>query len=228
MRLINLNSSLLVYLDELEYTEAALRAEPETAELAEPFHAAIDTWGPTFQRQRDSRRDIVRAEAVVGVRNAQIDRLTQRFGGMLLVESGQDRRSTFFRRFFPVAPSEFIRQSLRTQCERTRDVIVPELEKLDATNTLRAFITPLSDGAKAALAALTARSKAKGEAAMATSDVEEWKEGVNQLRRSTYAELMKIAAEQRYPRDWPEMFFRTAADSSAEDDVVAPVVAPPA
>jgi hypothetical protein len=226
MRQIPLATSLSVYLDDLEYTEAALHAEPETAELAQPFHEAIAQWPDIFQRQRGAWRDIIRAEAVVAVRNGQIDHTTRRFGGGVLAEAGQDRKSTFFRRFFPMAPSEFIRQGLRAQCERTRNVILPELEKLDASNPLRTFAKPLAEGVKAALAALTTRSKAKGEAAIAAADVEEWKEGINQLRRSTYAELMKRAADQKYPREWPEMFFRSASQQPGEDEADETVSAP--
>jgi hypothetical protein len=226
MRQLSLAASLSAYLDDLEYTEAALHAEPETAELAAPFHEAIAQWPDIFQRQRGAWRAIIRADAVAAVRDGQLDQTTRRFGGGVLMEAGQDRKSTFFRRFFPMAPSEFIRQGLRTQCERTRDVILPELEKLDASSPLRTFAKPLGDGVKAALAALTARSKAKGEAAIAAADVEEWKEGINQLRRSTYAELMKRAADQKYPREWPEMFFRSASQQAGEEEADEPGTAP--
>jgi hypothetical protein len=218
MRQIPVSSSLIVYLDELEYTEAALRAEPSTGDLAGAFHDAIQQWGAYFAKQRASRREVLRAEAVVGVRDAQIDTTTRKFSTVLLMEAGGDRKSTFFRRFFPVAPSEFIRQGLRDQCERTRDVIVPELEKLEGDSALSGFAKPLGDGVKAALAALTARSKAKGEAAMTNSDIDDWKEGINQLRRTTYAELMKRASEAKHPREWPEMFFRMAGGRDAEGE----------
>ena len=181
MKQIALSSSLLVYLDELEFTEAALRADPDAAELAEAFDEEVRAWPEVFQKQRAA-----------------------------------------FRGFFPTAPSEFVRGALRKRSERTRDVIVRELEKLPAGSSLRAFSTPLLTGAKAAIDALVARAKAQGEAATVGSDVTEWKEGVNRLRTTTHAELVKIAVAQNLGRAWPEVFFRTADTARAEGEGNAP------
>jgi hypothetical protein len=38
-------------------------------------------------------------------------------------------------------------------------------------------------------------------------EVEEWKDGVHRLRLSTYAELLKVAAEKKYPRSFADAFF---------------------
>lgn len=228
MKQIPLSGSLLTFLDDLEFSEAAMRADPLAAELAEPFDEAIAAWRDVFQRQRAARREIVRADAVVAVRDGQLDLLTIRFGGQCLVEANQDRKSAAFRRYFPAAPSEFVRGPLRKQCERTRDVIVPELEKLPKGSSLRAFADPLLTGSKGALTALTTRVKAQGDAASVASDVTEWKEGVNRLRTTTHAELIKIAVENHLGRAWPDLFFRSAdaARSEGEDAPPAPVDPP--
>ena len=138
----------------------------------------------------------------------------------VLAEAGGDRKSAFFRRFFSVAPSQFVRQPLRKQCETTLNVVIAELDKLDPKHALRAFAPPLSSLAKAALKALDARNKAKGERTTGSNDVDEWKEGVNALRLTTYAELLKIAADKGYSRAWAESFF--PADASAPDEPAAP------
>ncbi|MDB4929066.1 MAG: uncharacterized protein JWM10_1550 [Myxococcaceae bacterium] len=223
MRQIPLSSSLLVFLDELEFTEAALTADPAAAELAGPFEEEIGAWAHLFQRQRAARRAVVRADAVVAVLDGTLDRVTVRFGGQALVEAGQDRKSAAFRKFFPTAPSEFIRGALRKQSERTRDVIVPEILKLPESSALRPFADPLSKGAKAAIAGLAARAKVQGEAATAGTDVTEWKEGVNRLRTTTRAELVKIAVAQGLGRAWPDLFFRSAETARAEGEADAPV-----
>lgn len=230
MRQIPLDSSLLVFLDELEFTEAAISADPLAADLAASFEEEIGAWAEVFQRQRRARRAVVRADALVAVLDGALDRVTTRFGGQALVEAGQDRKGSAFRRFFPTAPSEFIRGALRKQCERTRDVIVPEIGKLPEGSPLRPFAEPLLKGAKDAIAALAARAKAQGEAATVGSDVTEWKEGVNRLRTTAHAELVKIAAAQNLGRTWPEVFFRSAESTRAESDPtpapVEPVPAP--
>ena len=217
MRKIPLESSLLTYLDELEFTEAALVADEHAADLASAFAEEVTAWTDVFQRERAARRAVTRAEAVLVVRNAQLDTVTLRFGAQALVEANRDRSSKAFTRFFPTAPSSFVRGNLRKQCERTRDVIVPEIEKSPAASPLLAYAEALAGGAKAALAALAARAKAKGALAGEANDVLEWKEGINLLRTTTHAELIKRAAEQSLGRTWPQDFFRQAGDAAAAD-----------
>lgn len=230
MRKIPLTAALLVFLEELEYSEAALGADDETKELAKPVHDELLGWEVVFKKERASRRDVIRAEAMVAVRNAQLDGKTQQFGASVLGEAGGDRKSPSFRRFFSVAPSQFIRQPLRKQCETTLNVVVAELEKLEKKHALRSYLSPLSSLAKGAVAALDARNKAKGDRTMSSNDVDEWKEGVNALRLTTYAELLKIAAENGYPRSWADSFFPSdsGGDVAAEEPGIAAAPAGPA
>jgi hypothetical protein len=228
MRKLSPARSLLFYLEELEYTEAALSADPLTTELAAPFHARIEEWNGVFQRERLARRAVVRAEAVVAVRNNLLDTLTKRFAAVVLAEAGGERKSSFFKRFFAEAPSDFIAQPLRAQCERTRDKLIPEVEKQPDDSPLKSFAARLRAHVKDALDALTARSKSRGENASAADDVSDWKEGVQKLRAVTYAELLKVAVEKNLSRDWVETFFRSeGADAvSAEEETSAPAPTP--
>jgi len=225
MRRLQQSSSTIIFLEEIEYTDAALAADVLTAELGKPFVAAAESWESIFKAERQARRTVGRTEAVVSVRNGQLDVITTRFGAGVLSEAGADRASPFFRRFFPIAPSVLVRQPLRKQCEYTQNVVVEELSKLEGkAQGLKAFARPLETTAKAALAALDARSKAKAERAITHNDVDEWKEGINTLRLSTYAELLKIAIAEGYPRSWADNFFRLGPVGDAEaSDVVIPV-----
>jgi len=63
MKQMPVSRSLLSFLDELEYTEAALAADPDTADLVGPFHDAIGEWEGVFRKERVGRRDVTRAEA---------------------------------------------------------------------------------------------------------------------------------------------------------------------
>jgi len=228
MRQLPLSRSLLFFLDQLEYTEAALAADPEAATLATPFREEIQAWPSTFEKHRAARREVVRSHAVVAVRNEQLDNRTVDFSVALLAEVRGDRTTTGFRRFFPSAPSELIRRALRTQCQQTLTTIVPALEKLGDSNPLHRFGAVLGHAATAALAALDARAVARGSSASASLDVEEWKEGVNRLRLSTYGALLAVAADKKYPRTWAESFFPGAAAATADDaeDPELPAPAP--
>lgn len=216
MRQIPLSSSLLVFVEDIEFTEAALSADEDTKHLACLFRDELETWEKVFKRYRDGRRAIVKADAKVSVCNQKLDDTTTRFGHVLLAEAGGDRKSTFYRRFFPMIPSEFIRQGLRKQCEYTRDTMIGELEKLPDESPLKAYLPVLEERVARTLDALDARGKVMGERASTAHDVEEWKEGVNRLRLSTYAALLQLATEKNLGKSFAESFFRSAKEQLPE------------
>lgn len=227
MKKLPLSGSLLTFLDHLEFSEAALAADPETATLAKPFADQIADWPRIFDRERSARRQVVRCEAAVQVEDHQLDRTTVRFGSQLLAECGGDRKSPLFRRYFPSSPSEYVRQPLRSQCEHTLSAIVPELAKLDKKSLLSPFAAPLEKRAKAALSALAARAQAKASRSTCASDIEEWKEDVNRLRLGTYAALLQMASEKGYARAWADDFFLSASTPEKEDPEPTPNGPPP-
>lgn len=59
-----------------------------------------------------------------------------------------------------------------------------------------------------------------------SSDVIEWKEGVNRLRTTTHAELIKLAAAQSLGRAWPDVFFRSAETARSEGEAEPAPVEP--
>lgn len=222
MRQVPLSASLLVFLEEIEYTEAALSAHDETKDLACLFQEEIERWDKVFKTHRETRRAIVRADARVSVCNQALDETTTRFGHAVLAEAGGDRKSTFFRRFFPIAPSELVRENLRRQCERTRDSILVEIDKLPESSPLKAFHSPLKERVGRALDALDSRAKVHAERASTSYDVEEWKDGINRLRLSTYAALLNIGVERGLGKGFADSFFRNPSAQAVEETLTAP------
>jgi hypothetical protein len=224
MRDLALSSSLLVFADELEYTEAALLAEPLTAELAAPVTLKLGQWDNVFITWRTARREITRSTAVVAVVNAMLDELTRQFGGEALVEAKQDRKSPLFRRFFTVTPSEFIRWGFRDQLDATRNTILVELRKLAEGNRLRSYIEPMTNLVTQGAGALERRNTVWAERSGVSLATEDFKRGVNALRTTTYAELLKIAAANGYSRSWADSFFRKPSSTTEEaaEDPAAP------
>lgn len=211
MHRIPLSYSLLTYLDELEYTEAALSADADAESLAPVFREELASWSPMFSKEREARRTVLRANAVVRVRNAALDEVTNRFGAM----AGAVKLAE---RFFPVTRSAFVRRALAKQCDHTLNVIVPELAKLPADHTLRPFGDLLGKLATAAREALAARGAVAGGNAVIAHEVEEWKEGINRLRATTFGELLKVAASKGYSREWADAFFRARADEPGAEE----------
>ena len=173
-----------------------------------------------FKKERAGRREVTRAEATVAVRNVQLDGLTLRFAAN--VRANHDNGSLLARLFSSTAPSRFVKKGLRDQCDKTLNVMVTGVGKLEAKHPLRAFGKLLTTAARAALDALDQRNVAKGQRQSASNDVDEWKEGANQLRLTTYAELLKIAAAKGYARSWADTFFYSAAAATAEPEPAAP------
>jgi len=221
MRRLAMSSSLLVYLEELEFTEVALSSRAETKDLAGSFRDELESWERIFKRYREARHAIVHAEAIVAVRDQELDEITTSFGRALLAEVKGDRKSTLFRRFFSDSPSEFVRKPLRKQCEDTRDRIVPELNHLPDGSPLKAYARPLAEAAQRAIDALDARAKIRADRASVALDVEEWKEGVNRLRVSTYAALLQIGNEKGLGKPFAKSFFRAAKRATSKGNPAA-------
>lgn len=224
MRQIPQTASLIFFLEEIEFTEAALSAREETKELACLFREEIDGWEKIFRQFREGRRAIVRADAVVSVCNQALDETTTRFGHVVLAEARGDRKSTAFRRFFPITPSELVRWNLRKQCEHTRDGILGELQTIADGSPLKAFMPLFKELVSRALGALDTRAKVGIERGRTAYDVEEWKDGINRLRLSTYAALLQIAVEKDLGKGFADSFFRVAREQVPEG--VLPAASP--
>ncbi|HRI69187.1 MAG TPA: hypothetical protein PK156_33380 [Polyangium sp.] len=212
MRKIPLGRSLIYFLEEIEFSDAGLAADPDAASLAPAFQQAISEWDGIFKSERLARRNIVRSDALVAVANERFDATTMQFAALARASS-----SELLNRCFSLAPGQFIRRNLRKQCESTQNVIIPEIAKLDADHPCKPFGTRLASLAEQSLNALENRAQAIGNRQSSANDVLEWKEGINALRTTTYAELLKISVAKGYPKSWVESFFRQAEDDSEAD-----------
>ena len=203
------NRSLPHYHSELAYTAAALGADPNAVTLSPLCGQLIAEWFQVEKTIRDANLEVVRAKAVVRVKNQILDRTTRKFAGILLAEASHDRDSSLFRRFFRVAPHIQRNQPLSKQIGHTQHVLVREIEKLDENHVLKPYGGMLRGTASEADAALKNLESAKAACLAVSRDVETWKEKVNAARLSIYGDLLKLAAENQYPRKWADTFFRT-------------------
>jgi hypothetical protein len=182
----------------------------------------LTEWESLFKKERLARRSIVRAEAVVAVCNERLDSATMQFVAM-----ARATNPDLLERCFKIAPGKFIRRNLRAQCESTQSVIVPEIAKLETNHPCKTFGPKLDSVASNALASLDNRTQAFGNRQSATNDILEWKEGINALRTTTFAELLKIATAKGLPKSWVESFFRQATDDSEDSSQSSPSDAVP-
>jgi hypothetical protein len=222
MEKIPLTFGLPIFADHLEHSDAALSADPDTQDLAKPFQDMLEAWEDRYKEQRAARRAVIRAQAVVGVTSKRLDDTTGRLAALT-----RGVAPALLGRLFSMAPSVFLRRPLRDRCDQTRNVILVELAKLDGAHPLKPFATQLEGLVNTVLGAVDGRAKAKGERKIRSNDIKAWKESVNDLRTTTYAELLKIAVAKGYPRDWVESFFRPLSSDDVEaEEPEAPEPAP--
>ena len=219
MWLIPIRYSMKQFEGHLVYTLTTTGVDPLTRDLAPLYEAELARWEILQKKERESTRALIKAEAEVGLRDVLLDGVTMPFGGQLFVMANRDTESVFFKTFLPTAAYRFVRRDLRTQSEHTRDVIVPGLAKLDAQHPLRTqYEVALAEAAQAALVSLDQRAKMRAARTLVKIEVDEWKEGVNRLRTTTYAELLRRSAEHNRTRSWARSFFPAAHHASSPEE----------
>ena len=159
MRIVGISRAILYFADHNDFSEAALSANEDTVALAPPFREATAQADAMLAKERAVHREVIRAQALLSVKDVTLDCDTTTFGAAALIQANLDRASTDFRRYFPAAPSLLIRWPLRKQCEHTLNTMVPALAKVADTSPLKPFGPLLQKRAEQAVAALEASGK---------------------------------------------------------------------
>ena len=212
MRALPTSRSLLHFWEQAVFLEAALLADPETKHLAPPVTETLDDFSALLQKDLTARRVLVQAYAHGSVADADLDTGIRRVFSSTLHLTGQDRKRTEFTSLFGSSIAAIVRHALRKQLEVTKDLlrrlstlsVFPDSFKNDAT----AILSPLVAAGDAAVE----EQKQAEVARIATRlDVTAWKEEVNALRLSVYAQLLSIASKTGRKRSWAEAFFPSQA-----------------
>src|SRR5437016_4766255 len=98
--------------DEILFTRAALKADPDAQTLV----PSTDTWMSLVDdartKDREARESVMDTDARRIVANARLDAACTRFGDDLFLACGKDTKAKRWTQFFSVAVSRFIRQPL--------------------------------------------------------------------------------------------------------------------
>ncbi|MCP4603798.1 MAG: hypothetical protein GY847_25320 [Proteobacteria bacterium] len=218
MKLLQTRRSMQHFYNELVYTEAALNASPYTAHLAGTCSELIDEWYDFAKKERVANQNVIRATAVLRVKDHVLDLAVREFAGVLLVQVNQNRDSTLYRRFFAIPPSKVIQQSVARQIETVESFFVPAIENLEEGHALKPYKDMMTQAASEADRASAMKVSAKASRKSMSLDMEEWKGKVNTLRMTTLGELLKIAGEQEYPRTWANRFYNTQRRINRKDE----------
>jgi hypothetical protein len=198
--------------DEILFTRATLRADPDAPDLVVTTDGWLGRVGAVRERERIVREEVASVDAERMVANARLDAVCERFGDALFLAVDKDRQSTRWRTFFHLPVSRFVRLALSAQLERVK----AWLGSSDAALTpFRADLETWSTRASDALAKTRALSLARGEL---TAAREELAEDLTRERDGLHAALVLRATERSLGRDWPEAFFRITTRSSASPE----------
>lgn len=200
--------------DEIVFTRAAVKADPDAADLA----PMTDDWLPLLDAVRAKERQtrIAEAEATAGrvIANFHLDRACTRFGDDLFLAVEKNRESARWTRFFPIAVSRFVKIRFDKQIQKVKgwldsSVNDPVVEKH------RTDLTQWSDSAAMAVTKTTNGIMMRSNTRVAR---EQLAEDLTRERDGLYDALSTRAREKGLPRDWPRQFFRVSTRKTTADD----------
>lgn len=218
MRTVPLDRSIIQFWEELLYTEAALLADEETAALAAVVTATLDDFSKMMQVDLDTRRALIQARARASVADENLDDGLREVHSNTLHLVRQDRSRKEYQTLFPGALTALIRHALVKQIGAANEVI----QKLGLSLFEPAFreaqvalIKPMIEKGEAVL---DERKDAELGRVEGRLEIDAWKEEVNAVRMSVYAQLLTLAAKNKHKRSWAESFFPKASARSSRDE----------
>ncbi|HEX2573839.1 MAG TPA: hypothetical protein VH877_30100 [Polyangia bacterium] len=208
--------------DEVLYTDAALRADPDAARLLERTAHWLDRIDELRRVYRKVRRAEAGAHAARVVAGARLHRACVAFGDELLLAVGKDRRADRWRQFFSLPLSLFLRQELGRRVARVRGWLGtsdPVFERH------RQEIERWAQAADKALIATKALAIVYGEARQAKTALAR---ELTHERDHLHEALAALGRELGQLREWPDGFFRldprsVGARPPAEDPPSSPL-----
>lgn len=219
MQALSVSTGFQNYTDELEYTEAALKAEPITADLLPLFSARIQEAWTLEGKRRTQRTTLLQLEAAIARHNVRLSRAIKTFAAAALASVGGNRKNSTFQNYFGgVSPSIFVAVSRTEQAEKTLTLLVPQLQALPEDHHLRTYIESLRTHASGLKDALQAKEAAEQAATLHSISIKTWKENINRLRREAHAKLTLLASEHDFDKAWVESFFKPIDRKSASTE----------
>lgn len=209
------------------FTLAALEASGDHSKLEAALGKQFAKWDTIELARREAEDGIVRANARVSVRDAQLDRAVKAFANELLRDAGGKVEDKTFRAYFPDAPSEVVRLGLESEieaCEKLVNTSAKVTVSKRANEHLTAIKRAMDEGRKV----LAVRREAYAKQALVSLDIASWKQAANAARESIYVALQAWGIDHGVGREYADAFFPDAtrakkkAKSEPKGDVKDP------
>lgn len=198
--------------DEIIYTRAALKADPDAADLLPVTEAWLSQVDKARTADRAARMAMGEATALRVVANGRLDDTCAHFGDDLNLAVRKDRASARWRRFFGGPVTNFVRQRLASQVRAVRAWLA--ITGDEVLEKFRPELDRWSANAQSALDATAESAQARGTAHVVRETLAE---DLTRERDGLYAQLFARANERGLGREWPSRFFRQVARNDATE-----------
>lgn len=213
---------------EIALSLAADDGDKELAALLPPVRKLLARWEALDADRRGQKSQVIRANALVGLRNVELDAVTTLLHNAVLSEAGLDRKAPLFTRLFPRPLSQVVNMALEAQLGVSRTL----LHKLAQTETpaplRKAHEKPLKDSIAAGEAAIQNREAARAATQAMTTQIAALRDEANNVLLTTEGHLKALAGKRNLGTSYVNAFFPAPTPTSKRRAEPAPTPAPAA
>jgi len=213
---------------EIALSLAADDGDKEIAALVPPAGKLLARWEALDADRRGHKSEIIRANALVGLRNVELDAVTTHLHNAVLSEAGLDRKAPLFTRLFPRSLSQVVNMALEAQLAVSRNL----LHQLAHTETpapiRKAHEKPLKDSIAAGEAAIKNREAARAATQAMATQVAALREEANNVLLTTEGHLKTIAGKRSLGTRYVNAFFPAPTPSTKRRAELMPAPTPTA
>lgn len=209
--------------DEIGFTRASIKADPNAADLLPMTDDWFDLVDAVRTKDRQARLAEADANAARIIANYHLDGACARFGDDLFLAVGKNRESARWTQFFSVAVSSFVKMRFDKQIQKVKSWLAPnvndpivEKHRNDLTTWVNASTASLE---KTSTAAMT-RASFKMAREQLANDLTRERDGL-------FETLSARARDKGLPRDWSKQFFRVSNRKSNDSPNETPETTTP-
>jgi hypothetical protein len=203
----------------LTYVDIALSlagedGDKELSALVAPVQKLLGKWAKLDGDRRDRQRAVIRANALVGLRDLGLDDVTTRLHHAVLGECNQSRTAPLFTRLFPKPLSQVVKLALEAQLGTSR-TLLHKLTQAETPAAIRkAHEKPLTDSIAAGEAAIKNREAARAGMQGLATQIAGLRDEASGVLLITEGQLQAIAGKRGLGKSFVDAFFPTAAPAA--------------
>lgn len=213
---------------EIALSLAADNGDKELAALVPPMRKLLARWETLDGERRSQKSALIRANALVGLRDAELDEVTTRLHNEVLIAAGLNRKAPLFTRLFPKPLSQVVNMALEAQLGVGR-TLLHQLAQTDTPAPLRkAHEKPLKDSLAAGEAAIKNREAARATSQAMATQITSLREEANNALLTIEGNLKTLAGKRALGPGYVNAFFPSYRPITKQRAEPTPAPAPAA